>query len=93
MSTSPVGPPPIPTPLLAQGQNTPTRGWAVWFQSLTAALQMVWGQITGVGTGAAAAVEANAAGAATAGPEQPQKVAAWLPVTIGTQTYYVPVMK
>lgn len=75
MSQQPVSSPPVPTPFLGQGQNAPSRGWIVWFQSLVTALQSVFGPV------------------AATGPANPTQVAGWMPVTQGSQTYYVAVYK
>lgn len=45
MSQQPVASPPVPTAFLEGRQNTPSRGWITWFQSVSAALQNVWGAV------------------------------------------------
>ena len=71
------------------GQTTPF--WARFFSEVQAKQNSLLGT-TGIGNGANASVQAPAIGTG-AGPANPALIVAWRQITIGTETYWVPLCK
>lgn len=85
-----IAPPPVPTPF--SGPQTPSLGWVNWFQSITAALKISFGDGTGIGSGALANIQAPAHGSGL-GPSNPATVVQWVQVQVGDTAYWTPLFR